>query len=374
VICVMSVNIGFIDENGADPWLFRGGFFVCSLFTIGIIAAVTHERTLTSRVLAVPLLLWIGTRSYGLYLYSWPIFQMIRDGGRGLTLGQFVFAMAVTLVIVELSYRFIETPIRRGALGSTWRRLRDRRDPGRRTAVLAGAFAGTALTIFAAGSLATADLQQTEFEQTQSAGAAAACDVLADPNCGSDEPEPTVATTVVADAGAVLSTTVAPVPTTEPPPPPVERLAIGDSVMVGAIPALNDRGLVVDAKESRQFSNGVELVEELRADDRLGDELVIHLGTNGPIGADDMEVLMAAVSDVATVVLVTIDADRDYTSGNNALIYDAVNRFPNVRLLDWQGLAGSCLGNCFYSDDIHLRPDGAEYYAQLIAGVLAGQG
>ena len=99
-----------------------------------------------------------------------------------------IVVLVVTVVIVELSYRFIETPIRRGALGSTWRRLRDRRDPGRRKAVLAGAFAGTALTIFAAGSLVTADLQQTEYEQTQRAGAAAACDVLADPSCGSDEP------------------------------------------------------------------------------------------------------------------------------------------------------------------------------------------
>ena len=70
------------------------------------------------------------------------------------------------------------------------------------------------------------------------AGAAAACDVLADPNCGAEEPAPT---TTVLDAAAVPSTTVTPVPTTEPPAPAIEQLAIGDSVMVGAIPALNDR-------------------------------------------------------------------------------------------------------------------------------------
>ncbi len=236
--------------------------------------------------------------------------------------------------------------------------------------MLAGAFAGTALTIVAAGSLATADLQQTEYEQTQRAGAAAACDVLADPNCGSDPPAPATTVPPATVAGAVPPTTDVPVPTTTTPPPPIERLAIGDSVMVGAIPALNELGFVVDAKESLQFTNGVELVEELRATNRLGEILVIHLGTNGPFEEEDMAALMAAVVDVPTVLLLTNDVDRDYTAGNNGLIYDAVNQYPNVQLLDWQGLARSCPGDCFYSDDVHLRPEGQEYYAALVAGIL----
>ena len=132
-----------------------------------MIAAVAHERTVTSRVLAMPPLVWIGVRSYGLYLFSWPIYQMMRGiAGKKLTLSEFVVALVITLIVTELSYRFIETPIRKGALGRMRSRLRSTRDPGRRNAVLAGAFAGTALTIFAAGSLATADLEQNEVEQS----------------------------------------------------------------------------------------------------------------------------------------------------------------------------------------------------------------
>jgi len=68
-------------------------------------------------------------------------------------------------------------------------------------------------------------------------------------------------------------------------------------------------------------------------------------------------------------VLLTNDVDRDYTADNNALIYEAVSEYPNVSLLDWDGLASGCPGNCFYDDGIHLRPDGQRYYAALVGNV-----
>ena len=69
-----------IRPSGADPWLFRGGFFVCGIATLMMIAAVTHQRSLAGPLLGNAVLLWIGTRSYGLYLYHWPIYQMHRGG------------------------------------------------------------------------------------------------------------------------------------------------------------------------------------------------------------------------------------------------------------------------------------------------------
>ena len=114
-----------------DPWLFRGGFLLTGVATLLVIAAVTHQRALTGRLLGNPLFNWIGTRSYGMYLYHWPIYQIIRkQAGVPLTLRQFLLAMVITLPITEASYRFVEMPIRQGALGE-W--LRGERRP--RTAV-----------------------------------------------------------------------------------------------------------------------------------------------------------------------------------------------------------------------------------------------
>ncbi len=110
--------------SGADPFVFRGGLFLAGLATLAIIAAVTHRGAHANRVLGNPVFRWIGTRSYGLYLYHWPIYQMIRGvAGNKLTFNQFVVALIITGLITEASYRLVETPIRQGRFTLAWRRV-----------------------------------------------------------------------------------------------------------------------------------------------------------------------------------------------------------------------------------------------------------
>ena len=379
-----------LDPNGGDPWLFRGGFFLCGIATLMMIAAVTHERASTSRVLSVPVLLWIGTRSYGLYLYHWPIYQLIRNiAGNHLKLHEFVFAIAITCIITELSYRYIETPIRKGTLGASLRRIWRSPVVGRRNALMGVGAVVIALTLFAGWSLFTAPVQENEVRQALDEGAEATCDVVNDPTCtgasdggtetpvDGDEAVPettteTSGTTVATDAaGSVVAppSTEAPT-TTEPPATTIAKLALGDSVMLGAAPQLKEDGFTVDAVESRAFVNGLDTILQLNAQGRLGDVVVVHLGTNGPIGSGDMTRMMDALAGVPQVLLLTIDVPRDYTSDNNSLIYETASAYPNVSLLDWAGLNDSCPGDCFYSDGFHLRPEGQVYYATLIDGAL----
>jgi len=375
-----------IGPDGGNPVLFRGGFVLCAIATLMMIAAVTHERAVTSKVLSIPVLLWIGTRSYGLYLYHWPIYQIIRNiAGVHLKFHEFVFAMIATGIITELSYRFIETPIRKGTMGESWRRLRRSPATGARNALLAGGVVVAAFSVFAGVSLATADVVENEVRQSLDEAEASTCDVVNDPNCdGVDDaaaPEvvaPPEATTGDAPEGTAAtdpagSIAVAPPvaeTTTTVPPAPITQLALGDSVMLGAAPQLSEQGFVVDAVESRQFSDGTDTISALNEQGRLGDLVVVHLGTNGNINEADMSRMMEALAGVPQVLLLTIDVDRDWTAANNGLIYDAVNTYPNVSLLDWAGLADSCPGDCFASDGYHLRADGKRYYTDLIVGAL----
>ncbi len=393
VLALMMWSVGFVGSRGADPLLFRGGFFLSAIATLAVIAAVTHPRTLTGRALSVPVLVWVGLRSYGLYLYHWPVYQLMRHiAGKHMKFHEFLIAMAITLVITELSYRYIETPIRKGALGRSWAKVRDDRDPGRRKAVLAGAFVGTALAIFGVTSLATAELKQNDVEQSLSQGAESTCDVLADPTCGAATTEgPTttgvgVDTTTGPSSDPALDPTVSTVAepttvettTTTLAPAPIPMLAIGDSVMLGAAPQLEGIGFLVDAKESRQFSSGVELAETLKSEGRLGDVVAVHLGTNGPIGQSEMDRMMAALADVPQVILITTalpdEARYGYKDDNNGLIYDTVATYPNATLVDWGGLAGQCVGDCFYSDGIHMKSTGAQYYADVIGSFVQPAG
>ena len=184
ILAAMVWWMWLISPSGGNPLLFRGGFLLCAVATLMMIAAVTHERAYTSRVLSIPLLLWIGTRSYGLYLYHWPIYQIIRGiAGNKLKFSEFVFAMIATVIITELSYRFVETPIRKGTMGESWRRIRRSPAAGVRNALLIGGVVVAAFTVFAGISLATADVVENEVRQSLDEAAASTCDVVNDPNC-----------------------------------------------------------------------------------------------------------------------------------------------------------------------------------------------
>jgi peptidoglycan/LPS O-acetylase OafA/YrhL len=381
-LAAMVWSMYLLDPDGANAWLFRGGFILCGVATLMMIAAVTHERAATSRVLSIPVLLWIGTRSYGLYLYHWPIYQIIRDiAGNHLKVHEFVFALIATGIVTEASYRYIETPIRRGTLRASFDRVRRSPVAGPRTALLGVGALLAGLTLFAGVSLATAPVEENEVRQLLDQGAEATCDVINDPDCSGDpgtgapatDPatapiDPDAATDPSGSAVATPSTVAE--TTTTLPPPPIDQLALGDSVMLGAASQLESLGFIVDAQESRQFSSGADTIATLKAQDRLGSVVVVHLGTNGTIDDEDMTRMMEALSDVPQVLLLTIDVDKEWTTPNNGLVYDAVNTYPNVSLLDWAGLAPGCPGDCFASDGFHLRPDGQVYYTELIAGAL----
>jgi peptidoglycan/LPS O-acetylase OafA/YrhL len=384
ILAAMVWWMWLIGPSGGNPFLFRGGFLLCAVGTLMMVAAVTHERAATSRVLSVPVLLWVGTRSYGLYLYHWPIYQIIRGiAGVHLTFFEFFYAMVATVIITEISYRYIETPIRKGTMGESWSRLRRSPSTGARNALLGAGVVLAAFAVFAGVSLATADVVENEVRQSLDEAAGSTCDVVNDPNCdGLDDAtvvEPPVSSgvspTVPAVTDATGSVVVVPPPviettTTVPVPVRIPKLALGDSVMLGAATQLSADGFTVDAAESRGFVNGLDTLQQLKEQDRLGDVVVVHLGTNGSIATSDMTAMMETLADVPQVLLVTVDVPRDYTAGNNGLIYDAANTYPNVSLLDWAGLADSCPGDCVYSDGFHLRTDGQVYYAALISGAL----
>ena len=167
----MCWNIHLVDPSGADGRLFRGGLFGAGILTLLIIAAVTHRGSAANRLLGGTVLTWIGTRSYGLYLFHWPIYQIIRNvAGNSLRLHEFLLAMIPTLIITELSYRFVETPIRIGGVGALTQRVRNR-EVRRPTGLLVGAVAITVvMAVFAGVALATADLKQNDITESLADG------------------------------------------------------------------------------------------------------------------------------------------------------------------------------------------------------------
>jgi hypothetical protein len=145
-----------------------------------------------------------------------------------------------------------------------------------------------------------------------------------------------------------------------------KRMALGSSVMLGAAEDLVELGFVVDATESRQFRDVVDLTASLSARGTLGDVVVIHAATNGSIQPGDLDEVASNLADVGNVYLVTDALQRPWVEPNNELMRSLAASNLNVTVIDWATAASACPGDCFYPDNIHLRPDGQRYYAQLV--------
>ena len=374
LLAFLNWQLHFMTPEGADPWLFRGGFLWTAIATLMLIAAVSHRRTLTGRVLGNRFLLWIGTRSYGLYLYHWPIYQIIREvAGNVLTLPQFLLAMAITAVITEASYTLVETPIRRREFGTRWRTWTRGLDPLSRLMVRNAMFGVAALVALGSLFLSLADLRLNEVEQAaiDNEDAVTSFDELLGGGEESAAPPDVPATIApevppITEPDATTTTSTTTTTTTTLPAEPVDYLAIGDSVMLGAANVLSDRGYVVNAEQSRQMIDIVPLFEQLGEADLFGDPVVIHLGTNGPITRETLDALLAPLSDVPNVIMLNVRANRPWTAANNAILAARDNPNDNIILIDWATKSNECPGSCFAADGIHLNAAGSQYYANLI--------
>ena len=145
-------------------------------------------------------------------------------------------------------------------------------------------------------------------------------------------------------------------------------IAIGDSVMLGAKPQLERAGFVVDAAEARQPSDVIELVRRLRTEGRLGNIVVIHVGTNGQVTTDDLAAIMNNLppEEVASVWFLTVTGDKPWIAANNQRIIALPSRYPNVEVGYWNDLSATLPG--IATDGIHLASDEAKQtYADLIA-------
>lgn len=353
-------------EEGARGYdlLYRGGFFLVGLASVAVIAAVTHPTAVLGRVvLGNRLFVWIGQRSYGLYLYHWAIFQFSRKlAGKELTMPQFVGLMAITVVVTELSYRFVETPVRKGNFSRWLRTWRGAETPERRRHrrnMVVAMVIVAAFPVFAIVNLSTAKLKLDAISQSLVDAEDATTDLLTKPT----------ATTQPMTTDPQSSSSIVAAPTTLP-AVRIDVLAIGDSVMLGAAPELSKYGITVDAKKSRPFKAALEIVNYVKSIGAIGDEVVIHLGTNSGTTADTMDAIFTALADVDRVVVLTNAVpNHKWEEGNNTLIRALPDKFPNVTVVDWKLLVDPN-PDWVYDDGTHLRPRGQVAYTEAIMAAL----
>lgn len=371
--------------NEFDPLLYRGGFTAVAVAAAAVVAASARPGPpiLLGRVLGARPLAWIGQRSYGIYLWFWPVLMVTRPDLDVPLHGAPLLALraALTLTLAALSYRFVELPARRGAIGRVWadvQRARRTRTPLPRPAAAWGLGLCVVLTSIGVGVAmdgenrrAATDVAATDVGGLNSSLAAQLAIAVPDTTT-TVAPAPTFAQAATTEppTTAVPTTTA----TTVPAPLPTisaRVTAIGDSVLLGAKPLLEHQieGVVVDADVGRQFSDLLNIVRTYRAEGRLGDAVVIQTGNNGPINPAQFDQLLQILRPVPKVLVVNVKVERAWQNANNDVIRDAVPKAPNAVLIDWHALAGA-RPDAFYDDGLHLTPSGIRLFTGAVLSAL----
>ncbi|HEY6714054.1 MAG TPA: acyltransferase family protein [Rubrobacter sp.] len=366
-----------------QPFLYSGGFALVGIATTATIMAVVHPHSVIgSRFLGSAPLRWVGVRSYGIYLWHWPVFMVTRpdldvpiDG-----LPLLALRLGATFVLADLSYRYIETPIRRGALGRAWRTLREAQGPLRRRLRLQ--WAGVLVPILASCALLGVAVAQAEppekpsylasmksvhtVEQSHHASSTAGIvssrkDGPSLEQEGQEQVKAQTAAKKTWNSGRTGSSAFT-----------GSVSAIGDSVMLGAVEGLQKdiHGLtVVDAEVGLQVYAATDTLRYRRSLGQLGDVVIVHLGNNGTFTKGQFDEIMRTLSGVDRVVFVNVAVPRAWEEPNNEVIAEGVERYPNAVLVDWHS-ASADRPEIFYKDGYHLRPGGQRLYADLISSYL----
>jgi hypothetical protein len=370
IVALAAVMWFFLAVGEFTPWMYRGGFLLLALIVALLIAMATHPASPLGGWMGSQPWRYIGQRSYGLYLWHWPIFMVTRPGADvpldGLPL--FLVRMALTFGIAELSFRFLEMPIRRGAIDRFVARWRESAGAARQrlTRIAVAVIAGLLAFIIGVG-VALAAVPASEQAVAPDVAEAIGIADGGPTEVSIDDPvaEASSAATPGSSAAGEASPAASPQAPAENPNGTLS--AIGDSVMLGARNALTDAipGARVDASVSRFPGAFVGRIKKLRARDKLADIVVLHPVTNGVLPEDMMREMLDLLADYERVVVVNGSVPRPWEGPNNRAVAAAVRDYPNAVLADWNAAAE---GNpdYFVSDGIHLTPKGARAYSRLI--------
>ncbi|MCL2781784.1 MAG: acyltransferase family protein, partial [Actinomycetia bacterium] len=414
--------------DDAASFTYRGGLVLASLLTALVIYAAVAPGSRLGWALNWRPLAWLGERSYGIYLWHWPVYTLLLLGlpaqlgsSHAWLLGA-IDAVA-SVVAAALSYRLVETPVRRLGFRGYARAVRTglrRTGPGPMAAAHKGRPkpAANARPAPAADSAPTSDaLGQPATPPARPArwalvAAVAACAVVigsvavavrfAPPRTAAEDyilsgqqalatmsqPADTTPETSPITYPETVSPSLAPTPgqgsstaprpsdtrtpspkPTRPPLPPGNKIdAIGDSVMLAAAPSLLQSfpGIRIDAKVSRSMLVGPQMVQALAQGGRLRPVVVVSLVTNGYFSTAVLQQILDATGPHRLLVLVTAHGARAWIPPGNQLLKAFAKAHPaTVVVADWDAAIAPHL-NLLASDGIHPGPSGAQIYTRTI--------
>jgi len=332
----------FLFINESDPTLYRVAFPLTAIFGCATLISVIHPASRFAPILSTKPALWIGERSYGIYLWHWIVFQLTRPSLDLVGDDWALYSLRVLIVfaLADISYRYIETPVRRGSF-ELWLRGMKYRTRAVRFRQKFSALLAIALTLFATTLVSINAIERADQIAAQEERAREEAATATEEDVITDSATPGLWVT-------------------------------GDSVILGIrnVLASFERIELINARVGRQIT---ELIEVARTDQKFvaGSTVILNLGNNNRLVEKEVVELLEIVKNQPQIVIVNTAVPRSWRDENNAIIARVASRYPNATLVDWNLLSANH-PEYFASDGVHLNPPGVNAYVSAILEKLKG--
>jgi hypothetical protein len=328
----------FINEN--DPTLYKLAFPLAGIFGCAIITSVVHPASRFAPILSSRFMVWIGERSYAIYLWHWIIFQITRPAFdlEGSPWALFTLRILIVFALSDISLRLVELPIRTGALEYWFKGMKYRtKEVRRRQKVL--------LSIGAISLIAITTVASAHAINTNSRAQRALITDLEE------------LITPISDSSTASSGSKG-------------LWVTGDSVILGIRYELDLRENVglINARVGRQATELLEVIIDDKA--KMPDStIILNLGNNNKLSREQVVDIFEEIKNQPKIIIVNTAVPRGWREDNNALLRDVISNYPNTYLVDWESIS---LGHpeYFAPDGVHLVPTGVIAYVDAITQYL----